>query len=166
MGIRAERAGDHDQVRALNLAAFDGDAEARLVDVLREGAAPLISLVAEEAGEVVGHILFSPATIEGRHDGMGLAPMAVVPGRQGEGIGSRLVEAGLEACRELGARWVVVLGHPEYYPRFGFVPASRFGARAEYEVPDDVFMAQEFVEGALSGGGLIRYHPLFASLEE
>jgi len=167
MKIRSETEGDHDQVRLLNRAAFDSGAEARLVDRLRRQADPSISLVADDGGQLVGHIMFSPATLDGRAGGMGLAPMAVSPERQGEGIGSELVRRGLDACRELGVLWVVVLGHAEYYPRFGFVPAVRFGVTSEYDVPDEVFMAQELVEGALEGAeGRARYHPVFASLED
>jgi putative acetyltransferase len=96
---------------------------------------------------------------------MGLAPMAVLPARQRQGIGSALVRDGLGRCRELGYEAVVVLGHPGYYPRFGFVPASRFGIGCEYDVPAEVFMALELVPGALRGKpGTIRYHPAFAEL--
>jgi len=166
MNIRPEDPADHNAVRALHRCAFEGEGEARLVDLLREQSWPVVSLVAEDAGQVVGHILFSPATLDGADGGMGLAPMAVLPTRQREGIGSALVQSGLEACRELGIGWVVVLGHPAYYPRFAFVPASQFGVTSDYEVPDDVFLAQELVEGALAPGGRARYHPAFASLEE
>ena len=92
--------------------------------------------------------------------------MAVVPDRQRHGVGSALAEAGIAACREDGYEAVIVLGHPDYYPRFGFVPASRFGLRSEYDVPDDVFMALELTPGALHGRGpgTIRYHPAFGNV--
>jgi putative acetyltransferase len=124
--IRTERAGDQAGVRAVNVAAFETPAEADLVDALRARARPLVSLVAEDAGAIVGHILFSPVTLPG-HPAlalMGLAPMAVAPPRQRSGIGSGLVHAGLEACRRLPADVVVVLGHPEYYPLPACGPAS------------------------------------------
>lgn len=125
-----------------------------------------MSLVAAEGETLVGHIAFSPVTFTFA-DGddvlmMGLAPMAVDPPRQRHGIGSALVRAGLDECRRLGAIAVVVLGHPEYYPRFGFRPASRFGVKSEYQVPDDVFMALELRARALDGRtGTVRYHPVF-----
>ncbi len=95
---------------------------------------------------------------------MGLAPMAVLPVHQRRGIGSSLVRAGLEACTQLGFAAVIVLGHAEYYPRFGFQPASRFALRCEYDVPDDVFMALELEAGILTGKtGTIQYHPAFGN---
>ncbi len=165
MRIRAELPADVDVVRQLNLAAFEGPDEARIVDALRGAVTPLISLVAEDDGTVVGHILFSPVTLAAAPHlaVMGLAPMAVLPAHQRSGIGSALVRAGLDECREAGTLGVVVLGHASYYPRFGFVPASRFGLSCEYDVPDDVFMAVELVAGALAGlAGTVRYHPAFA----
>jgi putative acetyltransferase len=165
MVIREEQQGDLDQVRAINLAAFETAMEADLVDALRERATPHVSLVAEDDGLIVGHILFSPATLASDLDVrvMGLAPMAVIPSRQREGIGSRLVREGLERCRQLDAAAVIVLGHPQYYPRFGFRPASNLSLRSEYDVPDDVFMVLELRERALAGrSGTIRYHPVFA----
>jgi putative acetyltransferase len=116
---------------------------------------------------VVGHILFSPVTLSSEPEVamMGLAPMAVVPTRQRHGIGAALVRTGLEACRRMGGAAVVVLGHPEYYQRFGIVPASAFGLVTEYDVPDDVFMALELRAGALRGkAGMVRYHPAFARM--
>ena len=167
MNIREERPEDAGTVRAVNLAAFETSVEANLVDALRDQARPIVSLVAEDGGAIVGHILFSPVTlVHGPNlPMMGLAPMAVVPERQRTGIGSRLVRAGLEHCRREGVAAVVVVGHATYYPRFGFVPGSRFGLACEYDVPDDVFLACELRDGALSGvSGIVRYHPAFANL--
>lgn len=164
MRIRPEAPADVASIDTLNRAAFGGPVEARIVAALRGAVAPLLSLVAEDEGQVVGHILFSPVTLDPTSPAlvMGLAPMAVSPDRQRQGIGSALVRAGLDACRDAGAAVVVVVGHPEYYPRFGFVPASRFGLRCEYDVPDDVFMAVELQPGTLTGRwGLARFHPEF-----
>lgn len=164
MLIRAEEARDRDAVRAVNLAAFETPAEADLVDALREQAEPVISLVAEDHGQVVGHILFSPVTLSGHPDLriMGLGPMAVAPGHQRSGIGSALARAGIELCSRLGSGAVVVLGHPHYYPRFGFMPSTRFGIRSEYDVPEDVFMILELQPGYLLGAsGTVRYHTAF-----
>jgi putative acetyltransferase len=166
--IRLERAHDISGIRRVNLGAFETATEADLVDALRDQARPIVSLVAEDDGTIIGHILFSPVTVSSRPDAriMGLAPMAVARDRQRQGVGSALAKAGLAACRDLGFEAVVVLGHVEYYPRFGFIPASRFGLRCEYEVPDDVFMAMELEPGALRSlsPGTIRYHPVFGSV--
>ena len=166
MMVRPELPTDAEAVRAVNQAAFETSMEADLVDALREQAEPVVSLVAHDGESVVGHILFSPVTLSGHADLkiMGLAPMAVLPAQQGRGIGSALVRAGLEACKRLGYGAVVVLGHSDYYPRFGFVLASRFGIGCEYDVPDDVFMALEFLPGVLGGkSGKIHYHAAFAN---
>lgn len=123
--------------------------------------------MADDGGSIVGHILFSPVTLSGHAELkiMGLAPMAVQPAEQRRGIGSALVRAGLERCRQRGCGAVVVLGHPEYYPRFDFLPASRFDIGCEYEVPDEVFMALEVEPGFLRGkSGTIRYHAAFANV--
>ena len=154
-------------VRAVNSAAFETTTEADLVDLLRAQASSIVSLVADDGERVLGHILFSPVTLDGQTTPMimGLAPTAVLPANQRTGIGSALVREGLERCRQLGTGAIVVLGHADYYPRFGFAPASRFGLRCEYDVPDDVFMALELAPGALAGrSGLIQYHPAFASV--
>jgi putative acetyltransferase len=167
MHIRPEQQADIAGIRHVNASAFGTSLEANLVDTLREQAHPIVSLVADEHAAIVGHILFSPVTLSSAADLkiMGLAPMAVLPAQQRQGIGSALVRAGLTECVRLGFVAAVVLGHAKYYPRFGFIPASRFGLFSEYDVPDDVFMAMELEADALRGKeGTIRYHPAFASL--
>ena len=164
MLIRAQNKNDRDAVYAVNASAFETPSETNLVDALLEQAQPVVSLLAEDNGEVVGHIMFSPVSLSGYPDlkMMGLAPMAVAPEHQRKGIGSALVRAGLEQCKQLGFAAVVVLGHPEYYPRFGFLPSSRFGIDSEYEVPEVVFMVMELQPGALSGKtGRVKYHAAF-----
>jgi putative acetyltransferase len=128
MLIRAEEERDWAAVYALNAAAFETTAEADLVDTLRRELKPIISLVADDAGEIVGHIMFSPVALTGHPDLsiMGLAPMAVAAPRRRSGIGSLLVRAGLDRCMQIGVGAVVVLGHPAYYPRFGFVASVQF----------------------------------------
>jgi len=165
--IREEKESDWPEVFAVNQAAFDTPAEANLVNALREQCDPIMSLVAEEDGTIIGHILFSPVRLSGRPDLriMGLAPMAVLPGYQRKGIGSALVQAGLEKCRALGIGAVVLLGHVEYYPRFGFVPSVRYEIRCEYDVPEEAFMVLELQPGYLTGkGGIIHYHDAFKNL--
>lgn len=165
--IRPEIEGDRAAVHALNESAFKGPAEARLVDLLRDQAQPLISLVAEENGAVKGHIMFSPAALAGHPELriMGLAPMSVAPSHQRRGIGSALVRGGLDECRRIGVDAVFVLGHPTYYPRFGFSPAAVRGIRSQYEVPDDTFMVLELREGCLEGRtGTTAYHEAFGTL--
>jgi putative acetyltransferase len=164
--IRPESPDDLRAIRDVNLSAFETEVEATLVDALREKAQPIVSLVAVSESVVVGHILFSPVTLSSQPGLpiMGLAPMAVVPERQRQGIGSDLVRAGIDECRAAGCVAVVVLGHAGYYPRFGFTPASRFGLVSEYDVPDEVFMALELASGVLRGNaGTIRYHPAFGA---
>jgi putative acetyltransferase len=168
VAVRPERAGDAADIRACVVRAFGRPAEADLVDALRVVGGVAASLVAVAGARVVGHVLFSPVTIEGAAPDLapvGLAPVAVLPEVQRRGIGAALIEAGLARCRAAGHGCVVVLGHPAYYPRFGFAPASRFGLRSAYDVPDDTFMALELRTGALLGrGGTVRYRPEFAGV--
>jgi putative acetyltransferase len=164
--IRHEQDGDADQIRIVNQRAFGGSSEADIVDALR-GSTGSLSLVAIVDGRIAGHILFTPVRIDGvtpRGAAVGLAPLAVLPEQQRRGIGSTLVRAGLDACRSLGCVIVVVLGHPEYYPRFGFVPASTAGLACEFPVPAEAFMVLELKRGALaSASGTVRYHPRFSA---
>lgn len=164
IAVRPETPADVEAVRAVVEAAFEQRDEAGIVERLREGVPGYIGLVAVEGGEVVGHIAFSPVTVERRAlPILGLAPMAVRPDWQRRGIGARLVRAGLVACAETGAEAVVVLGHPGYYPRFGFSPAVGFGLRDTYGAPPEAFMALELVPGALGGvSGVVRYASAFA----
>jgi putative acetyltransferase len=167
MRIRPETSSDRVAIRAVNEAAFEAPLEADLVEALRDKGIYLISLVAEIDGEVVGHALFSPVAVtEHPHvNVMGLGPMAVMPEHQGEGIGSALVREGLERCKAARCHAVVVVGHPEYYSRFGFVPAARYALRSEYDVPADVFMVVELEAGALrAASGLVRYDAVFGTV--
>ena len=167
--IRPEQREDIPGIRRVLLDAFPSSAEADLVDNLRERAAGCVSLVAEQASEIVGHILFSPVTLKETPVDLkmaGLAPMAVLASQQNKGIGSQLVEAGLQACRQHGYELVVVLGHPEYYPRFGFKPSVDLGLKSEYDVPAEVFMAQHLNEQETPHlAGTIVYHACFQELE-
>jgi len=166
--VRPETPADIGPLRQLNDAAFDGNDESRIIDALRDGGAVLLSLVAERNGEAVGHILFSPialVTSSGEKVAAGLAPMAVRTDLQRQGVGSALIRRGLEELQRLGTSAVFVLGHPNYYPRFGFTPASRFGFRCEFECPEEAFMALELEPESLTrlGGGTARYRPEFSA---
>jgi putative acetyltransferase len=166
--VRLEEPHDVPAIRRVNEQAFGGPAEADLVDLIRERGKMVRSLVAVSGGEVVGHILFTRVTIEAQGQlraALGLGPMAVLPSRQGQGVGSLLVRTGLAVCRDAGHRAVVVVGHPEYYPRFGFVRASRHGVAWEHPVPDEAFMLLELYPDALGGlGGIARYQPEFGGV--
>ena len=166
--IRPEVPEDHQKIRTINLSAFETDVEANLIEALRRSGIPLISLVAEQNGELVGHILFSPVRMEGSGSDVsiaGLAPMAIFPEYQKQGIGTLMIEEGVKRCHEAGYAAIVVLGHPQYYQKFGFIPSVRFGIRSEYDVPDDVFMVRELDRGALDGcKGTVKYHEVFNKL--
>lgn len=148
--IREEGAADAEVVRRVNVEAFGQPDEAELVDRLRAACPERLSLVALEGDAVVGHILFTPAKL-GAVEGMGLAPMAVLPDHQHRGIGGRLVEAGLAELRRRGCPFIIVLGHPNYYPRFGFEPANAHGIRCKWDVPDDVFMILKLDPSRMEG---------------
>jgi putative acetyltransferase len=158
---RPELPKDYAAVEAIHVAAFRTDAESKVVNAIRENGNATISLVAVVDENVVGHILFSPVHTHPPtpEKGLGLAPLAVLPTLHKQGIGSQLIRAGLEQCRELGYDYAVVLGGPNYYMRFGFEKASVFGLQNEYGV-DDEFMAFKFK--ALPAGGLVKYTPEFS----
>ena len=156
--IRDEEPADYQQVFEVNAQAFETGLEAKLVETLRSKIEPLISLVAVVEEQVVGHILFTPVTVDGCDKRgaalMGLGPMAVLPEFQNRGIGSRLVEGGLARCRALGTEAVFVLGHADYYPRFGFEPAKEFALRYKSEELDPYFMVLALRPGALESASV------------
>ena len=164
--IRPEQPGDAAAVRSVHEAAFPGHDEARLVDALRAAGRTVVSLVAEDNGRIVGHVAFSPVTVEGASDGVGLAPVAVIPTAQRGGIGSRMIRDGLDICRQNGFGFVVVLGAPAYYGRFGFTPAHAWGLDDEYG-GGEAFQALELRAGSIpKDAGRVRYAPEFAALDE
>lgn len=162
--IREERPDDIEAIREVNDHAFGQELEGKIVDALRANGAALISLVATINGRVVGHIMFSPASI-GELSGAGLAPMAVLPEHQRHGIGSKLIEAGNERLKDAGCAFIIVLGHPDYYPRLGFRPAVELGIRCEWEVPAEAFMILVLDQTRMQGvSGLAKYRPEFSAV--
>jgi putative acetyltransferase len=162
--VRDERPEDIAAIREVNDAAFDQPLEGRIVDALRTHGAVRLSLVALVDDRIVGHIMFSPVTggDAAAGPGLGLGPMAVTPAFQRRGVGVALVRAALERLRDAGCPFVVVLGHDSYYPRFGFVPASRHGIRCEWDVPDEAFMVHVFDPAAMQRiSGVVHYRPEF-----
>jgi putative acetyltransferase len=165
--IRPEQPADYPGIYEVNRLAFGRDNEPRLVEALRKSPNFIadLSLIALLDDQVVGHILFSPVGIEttsGEVAVLALAPVAVRPEFQNRGIGSELVQKGLEACRQKGHRIVAVLGHADFYPRFGFEPARPKGVNAPFPVPDENWMVIELDPGALDGiQGTLRYPPAF-----
>lgn len=164
--IRPEQNEDIAAVRNINESAFEGKEEADIVDKLRQSCDDLLSLVAVGGDEVVGHIMFSPTIVAGESEiitGMGLAPMAVLPDRQKEGIGTALVNHGLAMLCERQCPFVLVLGHAEYYPRFGFQPAREYGLSCQWDgVPDEAFMILIFDADVMRGAhGMVRYRDEF-----
>ena len=162
--VRPEQPDDVQAIYAVHAASFPSPDEARLVDLLRDAGRLPVSLVAEVGGSIVGHVAFSPVTAASGAIGAGLAPVAVAESHRRQGIAADLVRAGLQACREAGFGWAVVLGEPAYYARFGFRPASEFGLTDEF-AGGPAFQAIELAPDMLPvGAGLARYAPEFASL--
>ncbi|PSB01440.1 GNAT family N-acetyltransferase [Merismopedia glauca] len=168
MEIRAEKPEDVATIRQVNIAAFERENEANLVDKLRK-VTSTFSFVAVQDDSVVAHIFFSPVSFVGKCSRdvflLGLAPLAVLPKYQRQGIGSLLVQYTLKECDRAGCNAVVVLGHPAYYPRFGFIPAREKGLGCEYSVPDEAFMVLELSHEALKDcSGIVKYRPEFMSV--
>jgi putative acetyltransferase len=164
LSIRPEQPSDAPAIRAIHVTSFPTDAEARLVDLLREAGNLSVSLVAAVHCDIVGHVAFSLVRVSSGRVGAGLAPVAVLPTHRGQGIAALLVRAGLAECRSAGLRWAVVLGNPAYYSRFGFQPASDFGLSDEYG-GGTAFQVIALVPGAMpSNNGVVRYAPQFAAL--
>ncbi len=163
--IRKEIPTDIPDIRRLNDLAFHGPVEGSIVDALRERCPDVLSLVAVQGGRIVGHLFFSPVEINGitGTEAMGLGPMAVLPKFQRKGIGKALINEGIRMLEQSGCAVVVVLGHTEYYPQFGFVPASQYGLKSQWEgIPADVFMVR-FLKKEKIGlvSGIVRYQREF-----
>jgi putative acetyltransferase len=162
--IREERPEDIASIRELNKRAFGQAQEANIVDALRTSGAALLSLVATLGGEVMGHIMYSPVSV-GEVMGAGLGPMAVLPEHQRRGIGSRLVEAGNRKLKDAGCPFIVLVGHPNYYPRFGFRPARTHGILCKWEIPDDAFILLVLDDAKMQNvSGLAKYRDEFSSV--
>lgn len=163
---RKELPGDAAAVRQVHETAFGQADEADLVDALRKNCADLLSLVALDGDTIVGHSLWSPAEIispEKTTKGMGLAPVGVLPAFQRKGIGTKLIAEGTDLLKQRGCPFVIVLGHPAYYPRFGFVPAVRYGIRSEWDMPEDAFLVQMLDPAKASSiQGTAKYRPEFS----
>ncbi|MCK5566487.1 MAG: N-acetyltransferase [Actinomycetia bacterium] len=168
--IRKEEEKDYKNIYEVNRLAFEQENESKLIEKIRVGSnfIPDLSLVADINNRIVGHILFSKIKIIGNSifETLALAPMAVLPELQKRGIGSNLINRGMEKAKELGFDSIIVLGHKDYYPRFGFKRASKWNIKCCFEVPDEVFMAVELINGALKGKeGTIEYPDEFMDAE-
>jgi len=162
--IRKERPGDIPAIRDLIKRAFEQDQEANIVDALRSNGAASLSLVATLDDRVVGHIMYSPAEV-GQLTGVGLGPLAVLPEHQRQGVGGRLIEAGSRQLKDAGCPFIVVVGHADYYPRFGFRPARPLGITCQWEVPDNVFLLLVLDPGKMRGiAGMAKYRHEFSTV--
>jgi len=163
--LRAEQPRDVPAIREVLLAAFGQCGEANLVDALRQSGGLTLSAVALRDDRLVGYIAFSPVVVErdgGGKQALALAPVAVRPDCQRQGIGATPIHWALAECKRMGHGLIIVLGHSEYYPRFGFVPARKFGIECPFSAPSEAFMVAELLPGALNGcRGTVRYRPEF-----
>jgi len=163
--IREECHDDIAAVHDLNRQAFGQDQECKIVDVLRANEAALLSLVATVDDRVVGHIMYSPAVVGDNITGAALGPMAVLPEYQRQRIGSKLIKAGNRKLKDAGCPFIVVVGHADYYPRFGFRPASKHRIKCEWDVPDNAFMLLVLDQAKMERvSGLAKYRHEFSSI--
>lgn len=168
--IRPETIEDHSLIDTINDRAFGQPDEGFLIRAMRKRSdfIPALSLISEVNGTPIGHILFTRIAIRSDNKSnvsLALAPMAVLPEYQKKGIGTAMVKAGIEKARQLGFKSVIVLGHPKYYPRFGFKPASLWSIKAPFEAPDEAFMALELVQGGLEAiSGTVAYPEEFQEI--
>lgn len=160
--IRAEQHGDEDGIENVLRSCFPTAAESQLVRVLRRAGRLTTSMIAIVGNQIIGHASFSPVKTEQNEEGLGLAPVAVLPDFRRQGIAARLIESGLQFCRTSGCPWCVVLGEPAYYVRFGFQPASRYGLMDEYGGGDSFQVLELTTNSVPKGAGLVRYAPEFA----
>lgn len=164
--IRPESPDETAAVHALTARAFGRVAEADLNDLLRTQGKATLSLVAEEAGRIVGHAMFSPVLLDAEPRGVALGPISVEEACRRRGIARALIESGLATLRAEGWDFVMLLGSPRLYPRFGFVPGKTVGLRSDEDVPDDEFMVFELRTGALDGvSGVARFAPEFHEVD-
>jgi len=170
MIIRHEKKSDYSTIYEINKLAFNGENESKLIQTLRksENFNKNLSLVAVNGEKIVGHILFTPITIETKEKSflaLALAPLAVHPEFQNQGIGSLLIKQGLNACERLKYGIIIVIGHPKYYPRFGFIPAINKGLKVPFEVREEAFLVKENISGSLNGvEGTVKYPQPFLDL--
>jgi putative acetyltransferase len=166
--FRQEESGDQFAIRRVNEQGFGTSEEADLVDALRQANAIILSMVALDGEDIIAHILFTEVVVmqaDSQFTGLGLGPMAVLPCHQRKGIGTQLLKIALDKCRHLDYDFVVVLGHPEFYSRFGFSPAKPHGIRCEFDAPDEAFMVLELRENALAGrSGTVHYRDEFRNV--
>ena len=168
--LRKEEAKDFQNIAMVNDVAFGRKAESKLIDTLRNTKEfiPDLSAIAEVDGKVIGHILFYPITInegEKKHISLALAPMSIIPAFHKKSIGKLLVIYGLQAAKNLGHKSVIVLGHPSYYPKFGFEPASKWNIKSPFPAPDEAFLAIELEKGSLEKiSGTVIYPKAFDGL--
>ncbi|HHO68002.1 MAG TPA: N-acetyltransferase [Gammaproteobacteria bacterium] len=167
--VRAETPDDYRAIDVVNLSAFEGEAEAQLVGELRKSDSfiPDLSLVAELNGRIVGHVVLSRVKLinkDGETEILALGPMSVVPSQSHRGIGSELIDAAVARAKALCFGAIVVAGHPDYYLRFGFRPASDWGLTCNLAIPEDALTAMELVEGTLAAGGEVVYPDIFRKL--
>ena len=167
--VRKEEAADIKAIDVVHMSAFEGEQEVSLIDTLRQSSSflPDLSLVAEFKNRIVGHILLSKVVIQHgakSADILALAPMAVVPSQSHRGIGSDLVAAAIDVAKANNFDAIIVVGHPEFYSRFGFKSGLKFGLHCNLPVPDEIVTAMELKEGALGQDGHVIFPAHFASI--